>query len=149
MPPHRPHFTSPHPSHLSPTPLLPPHTIKRARADSPPPTSRWPQNATRAHGASAEPLEAHDATKTKTKRNKTQHIETRARSQGSNPRLNSLWSLACKPSASRYNAASTRPRQRQRRHKHVQTPTPTLQAIFFLAPHTSGPRDVPRCGALN
>jgi hypothetical protein len=42
------------------------------------------------------------------------------------------YSPSCKPSALRYNAASTRPRPRPRRHKHVRTPTPTLQAISFF-----------------
>jgi hypothetical protein len=61
MPPHRPHFASPQPPHLSPPPLLSTQALKHTRPESPPPTSRPPQDATQEDGASSEPPIAHNA----------------------------------------------------------------------------------------
>ena len=70
MHPHRPHLTSPQPSHLAPPPSLAPPVLKPTRPDSPPPASCQPQDAIRTGAASPEPLETHDLTERKTKQPK-------------------------------------------------------------------------------
>jgi hypothetical protein len=75
MHPHRPRFAPPQQPSPSPPPLLAPPAPKRAKQESPPPTSFQPQEATRADGASAEPFETHNATERKTKTPRLQNAK--------------------------------------------------------------------------
>jgi hypothetical protein len=68
MHPHRSHLASPQTPHLAPPPLPAPPALKRTRPDSPPPASHPPHDAIRTDAASAESLEAHDATERETKK---------------------------------------------------------------------------------
>jgi hypothetical protein len=62
------HLASPQTPHLAPPPYPAPPALKPTRPDSPPPASCQPQDAIRKDAASAESLEAHDATERETKK---------------------------------------------------------------------------------
>jgi hypothetical protein len=64
---YRPRFAPPQQPDPSPPPLLAPPALTRAKPESQPPTSHQPQEASRAHGATAQPLENQTATERKTK----------------------------------------------------------------------------------